>query len=369
MAEAKGAVRRGEELDVSAVDAWLHARVPGLDPGPPVVTQYRAGASNWTYRLCYPSHDLVLRRPPAGTKAKSSHDMGREFRVQQALRPAFPYVPEMVAYGDDPSVIGAEFYVMRRVEGVIPRASGLGAALDPEATRRLCLNMIDTLIALHRVDPAKAGLDALGRGPGYARRQVEGWTDRYRKARTWNVPSFEGVMAWLAARVPDDVAACVVHNDFRLDNVVLDPADPTRIVGVLDWEMATVGDPLMDLGNALAYWVQADDDVVRRATRRQPTHLPGMLTRREVIAYYGEHTGWRPPDFTFYEVYGTFRLAGIVQQIYYRYHHRQTRNPAFKRFWLLVHYLHWRCRRAIQSTATAALPPGAPGRASRGVVE
>lgn len=344
--DAAGAVRPGEELDAAAVDAWLKPRVPGL-VGAPRVTQYSGGASNWTYRLQYESHDLVLRRPPAGTKAKSAHDMGREYRVQKALGPVFPYVPEMIAHCEDPAVLGAEFYVMRRIEGIVPRAR-LGVELDAEATRRLCLNWLDTLVALHQVDVGKAGLDGLGKGAGYARRQVDGWSERYQKARTWNAPSFAGVSRWLKAHAPDDVATCVIHNDYRLDNVVLDPADPTCIVGVLDWEMATLGDPLMDLGSSLAYWIQADDDLLARSTRRQPTHLPGMLTRREIVDHYCDRMKLQPANWAFYEVYGLFRLAAIAQQIYYRYHHKQTRNPAFKRFWVLAHYLDWRCRRLIR---------------------
>ena len=348
-------MQSGEELDVAAVDAWLKARVPGLE-GAPEVAQFSGGASNWTYRLRYPTHDLVLRRPPAGTKAKSSHDMAREFRVQQALRPVFPLVPDMVAHCSDASVIGSDFYVMRRVEGFVPR-KGMGVELSPARARRLCENMVDTLVALHAVDPEKVGLLAIGKGPGYARRQIEGWSYRYRKARTWNVPSFERVMAWLAARVPEDAGACVIHNDYRLDNLVLDPSDPTRIVGVLDWEMATIGDPLMDLGNALAYWVQADDGRIALATRRQPSHLPGMMTREEMVARYFERAGLPARDMAFYQVYGVFRLAGIVQQIYYRYHHRQTRNPAFRHFWLIAHYLHASCRTLIsRAQAHASVP-------------
>jgi aminoglycoside phosphotransferase (APT) family kinase protein len=272
--------------------------------------------------------------------------MGREFRVQQALRPSFPRVPEMIAFCDDPSVLGVEFYVMRRIDGVVPRASW-NPGLDTAAIRRLCLEAIDTLVALHGVDPAAAGLLQLGRGAGYPRRQVEGWSDRYAKARTWNVPRFSRVTAWLRARIPDDVATCVVHNDFRFDNLVLDGSDLSRVVAVLDWEMATLGDPLMDLGNSLAYWVEAGDDFLARATRRQPTHLPGMLTRREVVTHYCERMGLRPSSWAFYEVCGLFRLAVIAQQIYFRHQHRQVRSPPFRHFWLLVHYLHWRCRRRI----------------------
>jgi aminoglycoside phosphotransferase (APT) family kinase protein len=342
-----GAVRAGEELDIAAVDAWLRAQGIALE-GEPQVTQFSGGASNWTYRLQYPNRDLILRRPPAGTKAKSAHDMGREFTVQSALKPHYPAVPTMVALCKDAAVIGSDFYVMDRIDGLIPRANlPRGVSLDAAQTRTLCTNVIDKLIELHRVDYRAAGLESLGKGAGYARRQVEGWSERYLKAKTWNVPSFKRVREWLHANIPDDVATCVIHNDWRFDNVVLAPDDPTRVIGVLDWEMATLGDPLMDLGSALAYWVQADDGALMRSTRRQPTHLPGMLTRREVVDYYLQRSGLSTPTWAFYEVFGLFRLAAIIQQIYYRYHHGQTKNPAFRRFWLLVNYFDWRCKRML----------------------
>jgi aminoglycoside phosphotransferase (APT) family kinase protein len=347
-------MRGGEELDIGAVDRWLRTLAPELD-GVPEVTQYEGGASNWTYRLRYRNRDLVLRRPPAGTKAASAHDMAREYRIQHALAPVYPLVPRMVGLCEDPAVVGVPFYVMERIEGPIPRArlpEGLGLA--PVQVRRLCTNVVDALVHLHAVDVAGTGLARLGKGPGYPRRQVTGWSTRYEQARTWNVPSFGHVRAWLAERVPEDVAACVIHNDWRLDNVVLDPAEPTRVAGVLDWEMATVGDPLMDLGSALAYWVHADDPILLRRTRRQPTDAPGMLRREEVVEHYLARTGRRPADWTFYEVFGLFRLAAIAQQIYFRYHHRQTRNPAFRHLWVLVTYLDWRCRTVIRRASSAA---------------
>jgi aminoglycoside phosphotransferase (APT) family kinase protein len=341
-------VRPGEELDLVAVDRWLKERVPSLR-GAPQVTQYAGGASNWTYRLAYEERDLVLRRPPAGTKAKSAHDMGREYRVQQALKPVYPVVPTMVAHCTDEAVIGCEFYVMERIRGVIPRARmPAGVRLSPQQARSLCLNAIDKLVELHRVDADACGLAALGKGPGYARRQIEGWSKRYDAARTWNVPRFTRVKDWLRDQTPDDVGSCVIHNDYRLDNLVLDSADPTQVVGVLDWEMATIGDPLMDLGNSMAYWIEASDSPMMRALRRQPTHLPGMLKREEIVEYYCDRMDLAPDNWVFYEVYGLFRLSVIIQQIYYRYFHRQTQSKAFKHYWIVLHYFDLRCQQLIR---------------------
>ncbi|SER07719.1 Predicted kinase, aminoglycoside phosphotransferase (APT) family [Solimonas aquatica] len=346
--DSAGTVRAGEELDAAAVTAWLRAQGIALQ-GQPRVTQYAGGASNWTYRLQYENRDLILRRPPAGTKARSAHDMKREFTVQQALRPVFPCVANMVALCSEPAVIGSEFYVMDRIAGMIPRKNlPPGVVLSPEQTRQLCLSMVDKLIELHQVDVQAAGLQHLGKGAGYVRRQVEGWCERWQRAATWNVLSGRRVMHWLRQNMPEDVASCVIHNDWRLDNLVFDAQQASRVIGVLDWEMATLGDPLMELGCVIAYWLQADDDRFILSMRRQPSHLPGMLRRREIVAYYLERTGLQPENWVFYEVFGLFRLAAIIQQIYYRYHHRQTRNPAFARFWLLSNYLVLRAARTIR---------------------
>lgn len=343
-------VRDEDAFDVDAVHAWLAERIEGIDvDGPPRdVRQFRGGASNLTYLLDYRERELILRRPPPGTKAATAHDMRREHDVMSGLGSVFPHVPEMVAFCEDPAVIGSEFYVMERLVGVILRADPPpGLDLDPETNRRLCASVVDTLVDLHEVDPAEAGLEDIGPGEGYVERQVRGWSERYRAARTWNVTSFEPVMSWLEENRPSDVATCVIHNDFRFDNIVLDPDDLT-VVGLLDWEMATLGDPLMDLGAGLAYWVQADDSWLYRRFRRQPTHLEGMYTRREVVDRYLERTGLEVDDWRFYEVYGLFRLAVIAQQIYKRYHDKETRNPAFRLFWIAVIYLDLRCRRIIR---------------------
>ncbi|MFK3867423.1 phosphotransferase family protein [Psychrobacter faecalis] len=355
-----GEVREGEELDAKAVSNWL--REQGVDvEGDPTVTQFSGGASNWTYRLQYEgegdSQDLILRRPPKGTKAKSAHDMVREYTVQKALKDAYPYVPKMVALCTDEDVIGADFYVMERMEGIIPRANlPKGVDLNEAQTRELCTNVIDALIELHEVDYTKyPDLVNLGRGEGYCERQVTGWDKRYVKAKTPNVPSFALVRQWLGKHTPADSKTCLIHNDWRFDNVILAADDPTKVIGVLDWEMATLGDPLMDLGSALAYWIEEDDNIIMQQSRRQPTHLKGMMTRDEVVTYYLEKTGLKIDNWTFYEVFGLFRLAGIVQQIYYRYYNKQTSNPAFKNFWIIVHVLHAKCLKLIAQYEGEAL--------------
>ena len=353
------AVRDGEQLNMPTLTHWLSQHLAELDSIPDV-TQYSGGASNWTYCLSFPGQEIILRRAPEGTKAKGAHDMGREYRLQSALKPVYPYVPRMLGYCEDEEVIGSDFYIMEKLTGIIPRKN-LPRGLQPDAktTRQMCMNVLDCLIELHQVDYKAAGLEHLGKGAGYTKRQIEGWSDRYRKAKTWNVPGGKFVMQWLADNLPENERICITHNDFRFDNVVLDPDDITNVLGVLDWELATLGDPLMDLGNTVAYWVEEDDDFLAKASRRQPTQLEGMLTRAQVVDYYCHKMGIEVEDFTFYEVYGLFRLAVIVQQIYYRYHHKQTRNPAYKHFWVFVHYLLRRATKAIKHRSKSRLGKGA----------
>ncbi|WP_395826036.1 phosphotransferase family protein [Collimonas sp.] len=347
-----GAVRSGEELDIAAVHAFLKGVDSSLE-GMPTISQFVGGASNLTYLLSYANRELILRRPPFGAKARSAHDMLREANIMTELKPVYPDVPKVLATCQERRVMDSDFYVMERLRGIILRDKlPDGLLLSAAETRQLCLNVIEKMIALHQVDYQAAGLAHLGKGEGYVRRQISGWSERYRKARTDNAVDFEPVMRWLADQMPaNDVATCLIHNDFRFDNVVLNPDDPLQVIGVLDWEMATLGDPLMDLGNTLAYWVQADDEAQFKQMRRQPTHLPGMLTRKEVVAYYAGKTGFRTDHFDFYEIYGLFRLAVIVQQIYYRFHHGQTRNPQFASFIDFTNYLEQRCNKLIAQPA------------------
>ena len=342
------AVRDEDALDLQRVDPFLRQHLAGLD-GTPTLAQFPGGASNLTYLISYDERELVLRRPPAGAKAKSAHDMLREARVMAALKPHYPYVPAILATCDDSSVIGQDFYVMERLRGsILRRDLPAELGLDVEGVRKLCQGFIDRLIELHRVDATSPELQHLGKGDGYIARQVAGWSDRWHKAATDDTDACADVVAWLMAKQPaHDNASCVIHNDYRFDNVVLDPEHPLHIIGVLDWEMATIGDPLMDLGGSLAYWVQADDDATFQSFRRQPTHVPGMLTRRQVVDYYSERSGLAVGNFDFYEVFGLFRLMVIIQQIYRRYVLGQTSNPQFAGFGQAARYMGGRCRRIV----------------------
>lgn len=340
--------RKGEELDLKRLLPWLEEALPKLT-GTPTITQFSGGASNWTYHLQFPNQDLILRRAPLGKKAKGAHDMVREYELQKSLKPHYPYVPKMWAVCADESVLGSTFYVMERLEGLILRKNLPRDILwNQEQVETLCYSFWDKLIELHQVDYQKQGLTQLGKGAGYVERQIHGWNKRYANAVTWNVPSGKKVMRWLEAHIPKEENLCVIHNDFRLDNVVLSPDNPADILGVLDWEMAAIGDPLMDLGNSLAYWVEPTDNFFIKGMRLQPSHLSGMLSREQIITYYTQQRGMAVDDFRFYHVYGLFRLAGIVQQIYYRYAKGYTQNNAFKNFWTLSFYLIKTCENIIR---------------------
>ena len=326
-------VRDEDAFDIAKVHDWLSRYIEEGEQ--PEVKQFRSGASNLTYLLKYPDRELVLRRPPIGTKAVSAHDMKREFLIQSRLKPVYDLVPTVIALCEDHSIIGSDFYVMERIKGDIFRRD-VPESLTKEDISIMATSLVAGLARLHNVDATV--LAELNKGLGYVTRQVEGWSKRYRNALTDDVPDGEDVMSWLAANKPEDVGSCIIHGDWRIDNMVFD-LDQKRLVGVLDWELATVGDPLMDLGSALAYWVDRDDDLEFASLRRQPSHLEGMPTRREFIAKYLELSGRKCNDFTFYEVFGLFRLTVIIQQIWARYRAGQTTNPAFKGFGVGVNIL------------------------------
>ena len=326
-------VREEDAFDVAKVHTWLSSYIN--ESSLPDVFQFRSGASNLTYLLKYPDRELVLRRPPVGTKAVSAHDMKREFLIQSRLKPVYDLVPTVIALCEDHSILGSDFYVMDRIPGEIFRRD-VPETLTKEDISVMAHSLVSGLAQLHSVDASV--LNELNKGPGYVTRQVEGWSKRYRNALTDDVPDGEDVMNWLHSNKPDDVGSCIIHGDWRIDNMVFNLAQK-KLVGVLDWELATVGDPLMDLGSALAYWIDKDDEPMFASLRRQPSHLDGMPTRKEFIAKYLELSGRKCDDFTFYEVFGLFRLTVIIQQIWARYKAGQTTNPAFKGFGMGVNIL------------------------------
>ncbi len=320
--------RPGEELDEGRLGEYLRLEL-GLT-GSMRVQQFPGGHSNLTYLVTVGERDLVLRRPPFGSTVKAAHDMLREFRVLAALGPVFGKVPRVAAFCDDTSVLGARFYLMERVRGLIlRRRAPEGAALPPETVSRLCAALVDTLVELHAVDYEAAGLADLGRPEGYAQRQVAGWTRRYEDARTEEVADMDEVARWLAGHVPASSETSLLHNDYKHDNLVLDPESPSRILAVLDWEMSTPGDPLTDLGTTLAYWVEERDRDELKAIAFGPTRLPGSDTRRRLAERYAERSGRAVHDLDFYYCFGLFKIAVIVQQIYYRFRQGLTCDPRF----------------------------------------
>jgi aminoglycoside phosphotransferase (APT) family kinase protein len=342
-------VRPGEELDWLALDSVLKKAIPGLR-GEPAVSQFAGGNSNLTYRLRYSNDDLVVRRPPFGTKARSAHSMIREYRIITGLKPVYPLVPEALYYSDDDSIIGSEFYVMRKVEGlVVKREFPTAWNLSGQANRRFCIQFWEKLFDLHQVDCVAAGLGDFGRPQGYVKRQVLGWNGRFQKVITADVDKFSDVQQWLESNMPPQSGRqSILHGDYRIDNVILDPQAPHDVRAVLDWEISALGDPLMDLGNSLAYWIQQDDPVELRSLSMQPSAAPGMLTRQEILDLYQAKTGIDTSDFDFYLVYGYWRVAVILQQIYFRYFSGQTDDPRFKGFGAAVQNLGKHCQGLIR---------------------
>lgn len=322
-------VRDGEQLDLAKLAPWLDAAMPDV-PGALTVQQFPSGFSNLTYLIAKGDTELVLRRPPFAVQVKSGHDMSREYKVLSGLSGVYPPAPKPLAYCDDADVIGAPFYVMERRQGVIVRRKmpdGLG--ITPPRLRAMCLSLVDNLAALHAVDVKAAGLADLGKPEGYARRQVQGWIARFEKAKTSDVPHMDGIAKWLMERIPEGGDTTLVHNDYKFDNVMLDPDDPTKITAVLDWEMCTLGDPLMDLGTTLGYWVEATDDPRWKFIAFAPTHGAGALTRLEIAERYAEKTGRDVSNMLFYYCFALQKIATIIQQIYYRYAKGHTSDPRF----------------------------------------
>lgn len=326
LVDKSAAIRQGEELNIESLQKYLG----GIDSqfSQISVEQFPGGFSNLTYLIKAGDKEYVLRRPPFGANIKSAHDMGREYKVLSMLKPIYDKVPEPIVYCEDESIMGAPFYVMERVRGIILRNTPpKDMSLTPALMKRISEHTIDNLANLHLLDIEKHGLIELGKPEGYAKRQVEGWIGRYEKSKTDMLPSIEEVSNWIKTNVPEDNKPCMIHNDYKYDNIVLSIDDPSKILAVLDWEMATVGDPLMDLGTTLAYWAEINDSPALKTFNL--TWMPGNLNRQEVLDRYQEKTGIEAKNIVFYFAYASFKLGVICQQIYARYKKGLTNDPRF----------------------------------------
>jgi len=322
-------IRSGEELDLAKLEPYLRRHFPG-EARTFQASQFPSGHSNLTYSLLLGAKELVLRRPPFGSKVKTAHDMSREFRVLSKLHSAYAPAPEVLLYCEDVSVIGSPFYVMQPIHGIILRTKvPHGLDFPPETARRLSVSFIENLIRLHRVDYASVGLADLGKPEGYLERQVRGWIERYYGSKIDDYPEVDKISAWIQGHMPSTHTVSLIHNDYKYDNLVLDSRDITEIIGVLDWEMCTIGDALTDLGTTLAYWVDANDPEELQRVSWGPTAIPGSFSRSEVVQSYARKTGCDASQIAFYLAFARFKLAVIVQQIYYRYHQGLTKDPRF----------------------------------------
>lgn len=322
-------IRKGEELNFGNLEKFIKQEIPELE-GRFSVEQFPSGFSNLTYLVKVGERQFVLRRPPFGAKIKSAHDMGREFKILKALSSSYAKVPKPYLYSEDEAIIGAPFYIMERVEGVILRAKMPDAMKPkPNTMQGIAKGLVDTMVELHQVDYEAVGLGELGRPNGYVERQIEGWTKRYFKSKTDEVGSIEKVAKWLHENMPKESGASLIHNDYKYDNLVLDSDDWTKVIAVLDWEMSTIGDPLMDLGTSIGYWVNRNDPEWMQQMALSPTTLPGNPSRGELVQMYAEKSGREIDNIVFYYVYGIFKIAVISQQIYYRYKHGQTQDKRF----------------------------------------
>ncbi len=340
-------VRGDERLDESQLAAYLIGKLPG-SKNPLAIRQFGGGAANLSYLLDYGTHEYVLRRPPLGPVAASAHDMAREYKVLSVLHQAYPYAPRAFLCCDDASIIGAPFFVMERRHGVVVRRTMPDAyAATPDAARRMSEALVDALAAFHAVDYNAIGLGDLGKPAGFIDRQIEGWYRRWGAAKSTDLPDMDAVYAWLKANQPAHTQVSLVHNDYKLDNVMLAADDPGRVVAVFDWDMCTLGDPLADLGALLTYWTEPADPPYLQATAMMPLGEPGFLSRDELVARYAEKSGRAVADIDFYHTLGLFRLTVIVAQIYIRYARGQTQDPRFAAMEFMIPALARRARELV----------------------
>ncbi|MBX6394692.1 MAG: phosphotransferase family protein [Alicyclobacillaceae bacterium] len=333
-------VRPGEELNVEAVRRFLLDHIEGLEDAPLEVEQFPSGASNLTYWIRCGKWEAVLRRPPFGPLPPKAHDMKRESAFLTRLNRVFPLAPRPYAFCDDPAVLGCPFYVMEYRRGlVLDDRFPEGLEPTPELCRTISHTVVDTLVALHEIDYREAGLEEFGRPAGFLERQVHGWIDRYHRAKTDEIPAVDRITRWLIDHLPESPAPTVIHNDYKLNNMLLDPSDPSRVVAVVDWEMATIGDPLFDLAVSLSYWAEENDPEPLKMVLPTVTKNGGFITREEFIHRYSIKSGRDVSSMDFYMVFAYFKLAVILQQIYVRWKRGQTQDPRFASFGVRVRNL------------------------------
>lgn len=341
MSNETAPVRPNEELDASALQGYLSSYLgPVANENEVVLKQFPGGHSNLTYLLQFGGQEFVLRRPPMGPVAPKAHDMPREFRLLGTIHPHFPFAPKPILLCEDPSIIGAPFYLMERRRGLVIRNQVPPEIGDDLVMRhRVSEAVVDTLVALHAVDIYSTSIIHLGKPAGFVERQVNGWSERWARSKTSEVPEMEAVIVWLKDRMTfekDEASATLVHNDYKLDNVMLDKEDPSRVVAVLDWEMCSVGDPLIDLGLFLCYWTLKDEDDAQQGSLTAVTTGPGWMTRNEILELYESQTGRDVSRIKFYETFALFKVAVILQQIFFRFARGQTNDQRFKSFDLRV---------------------------------
>jgi aminoglycoside phosphotransferase (APT) family kinase protein len=330
------AVRAGEEINRAALADYLNKHLPG-GASQIEVEQFPNGHSNLVYLVRTEHREYVLRRPPLGPVAPKAHDMAREYRVLQAVNPSFPEAPEVFLLCEDPAVIGSTFFLMERRRGVVIRDSiPPELAAIPDYPRQVSEAFIDCLVRLHSIDVSRPGFSSLGKPEGFVERQVRGWAERWNRAKTEELPEMGRIVHWLHDRLPPSSSQdrpTLVHNDYKLDNVMLRPTGDC-VEAVLDWEMTTIGDPLADLGLTMCYWtwasVAAEDDP--HPATPGLTAQPGWYTRDQFLERYAARTGRDISDIQYHEVLGLFKLAVILQQIYYRFHRGQTQDERFRTF-------------------------------------
>ena len=323
-------VRPGEELNQDVLARYLQSQLPDMFGTDIEIEQFAAGHSNLTYLVRSGGTEAVLRRAPLGTVAAKAHDMAREFQILRAVHPAFLLAPEPILFCDDASIIGAPFQLMERRTGiVIDREWPDVFEPTAENARLISMSPIDTLAKLHAIDYKSTHLSEMVHPDGYLERQVNGWIGRYEKAKTDEISAADEVKKKLSTSIPTSPSPTIVHNDLKLNNMLLAPDVPGQVTAVVDWEMATVGDPLTDLGTTLSYWAQAGDPEVMLHFTGGLEHIEGMVTREDMIQAYAKQTGRDVSNIGYYLMFATFKVAVICQQIYFRWKRGQTKDERF----------------------------------------